>query len=61
MYKTYDKAIINCQNMVTEARINTAKRFDPDFWRNRAVLFYRFLQSFLHKLCLKLEYIMEIV
>ena len=29
MHKTYDKVIINCKNMATEACVNTANRFDP--------------------------------
>ena len=32
MYKTYNRAIINCKNMATETRKINANRFDPNIW-----------------------------
>ena len=44
MYKTYDSAIIMCKNMTTEARVNTANRFDPFFRRIQSFVLLVFAQ-----------------
>ena len=48
--------VLNWKRMATEARVNTANRFDPDFWRIQHFIlllffFFTFFSCFLSKFC----------